>query len=200
MSVTIRLDQPRFRVYGRKHIGALPQLEDLSRDQIIALQAASAVLPFRVNSYVLEELIDWGDIPDDPIYQLTFPQAGMLDPRDFERMQDLVLSGATDDELKRAAHAIQMRMNPHPAGQMELNVPSIDGKPLSGCSTSTARPCCSSRRRARPATPTAPTASAGPSSSARRSSASPRTRSTCSRGTSGSTPRSRMSCSPAAIR
>jgi KamA family protein len=133
MSVTIRLDQPRFRVYGRKQINALPQLEDLSRDQMIALKAVSAVLPFRVNSYVLEELIDWDEIPNDPIYQLTFPQAGMLDPRDYVRMQDLVLSGASDDELKRAARPIQMRMNPHPAGQMELNVPSIDGQPLPGC-------------------------------------------------------------------
>jgi KamA family protein len=100
---------------------------------MIALKAVSAVLPFRVNSYVLEELIDWEDIPSDPIYQLTFPQAGMLDRRDFVRMQDLVLKGAAADELKQAARAIQLRMNPHPAGQMELNVPSIDGEPLPGC-------------------------------------------------------------------
>lgn len=133
MSATSRVDQPRFRVYGRKHIDLLPQLEDLSRDQMLALEAVSAVLPFRVNSYVLEELIDWGDIPGDPIYQLTFPQAGMLDRRDFVRMQDLVLKGATDEELRHAARPIQMRMNPHPAGQMELNVPSIDGEPMPGC-------------------------------------------------------------------
>ena len=31
-----------------------------------------------------------------------------------------------------AAREIQLRLNPHPAGQMELNVPSLDGDPLRG--------------------------------------------------------------------
>ena len=42
------------------------------------MKAVSAVLPFRVNEYVTDELIDWSNIPEDPIYQLTFPQEGML--------------------------------------------------------------------------------------------------------------------------
>jgi KamA family protein len=108
-------------------------LEAISRDQLIALKAASAVLPFRVNTYILDELIDWGDIPADPIYQLTFPQAGMLDRSDFVRMQDLVVSDATDEQLGRIARGIQMRMNPHPGGQLQLNVPEVDGEPLHGC-------------------------------------------------------------------
>ena len=41
------------------------------------------------------------------------------------------------------------------------------------CSTSTPRRCCTSRPRARPATPTAPTASGGPSSSGTRTCGSP---------------------------
>ena len=127
------LDQPRFRPYGRRRIDTLPQLEGISRDQRIALKAVSAVVPFRVNDYILDELIDWDDIPTDPIYQLTFPQAGMLEHSDFMRMQDLVVSGADRGEIERAARAIQMRMNPHPGGQLELNVPMLDGEPLSGC-------------------------------------------------------------------
>jgi len=97
------------------------------------LKAVSAVLPFRVNDYILEELIDWSDIPSDPIYQLLFPQVGMLARADFNHMHDLVCSGATEDVVAGAARAIQMRMNPHPNGQLELNVPSVDGQPLPGC-------------------------------------------------------------------
>ena len=134
----VQLDQPRFRPYGRKHIDVLPQLEGISRDQQIALKAVSAVVPFRVNEYILDELIDWDDIPADPIYQLTFPQAGMLDHSEFLRMQDLVVSGADRGQLQRSARAIQMRMNPHPAGQMRLNVPTLDGEPL---------PCCQHKYR-----------------------------------------------------
>jgi L-lysine 2,3-aminomutase len=128
-----QLDQPRFRPYGRKHLDKLPHLEGLARDQLIALKAVSAVLPFRVNDYILDELIDWGNIPADPIYQLTFPQAGMLAPSDLVRMQDLVVSRADGELVRRAAGDIQMRMNPHPAGQMDLNVPTVDGQPLPGC-------------------------------------------------------------------
>jgi L-lysine 2,3-aminomutase len=104
----------------------------LTTDQLVALEAVSAVLPFRVNSYILDELVDWSDIPNDPIYQLTFPQAGMLAPRDFLRIQDLVVSGAPGAELQHAAHEVQKKMNPHPAGQLELNVPIIDGELLAG--------------------------------------------------------------------
>lgn len=105
----------------------------LSREQLIALKAVSAVLPFRVNDYVLGELIDWDDIPNDPIYQLTFPQAGMLGRADFLRLQDLVVGGGNDEELLRLAREIQMRMNPNPGGQKLLNVPMVDGEKVPGC-------------------------------------------------------------------
>jgi KamA family protein len=90
-------------------------------------------MPFRVNDYVLEELIDWSDIPSDPIYQLTFPQAEMLDHADFVQLQNLLMIGAGPDTVQHCAREIQMRMNPHPAGQMELNVPTVGGEELPGC-------------------------------------------------------------------
>jgi L-lysine 2,3-aminomutase len=96
------------------------------------MKAVSAVLPFRVNQYVLDELIDWSRIPDDPIFQLTFPQRGMLSPADFRRMRDLVRRDAPRAELAAAAREIQHELNPHPAGQVELNVPQLNGKPLAG--------------------------------------------------------------------
>ncbi len=127
------VDQPRYRAYGRRHLDKLAKMEKLSREQLIALKAVSAVLPFRVNDYVLGELIDWDDIPNDPIYQLTFPQAGMLGRADFLRLQDLVVGGGNDEELLRLAREIQMRMNPNPGGQKLLNVPMVDGEKVPGC-------------------------------------------------------------------
>ena len=127
------LSSPRFRAYGRKHIDRLPALRRLSRDQVVALKAVSAVLPFRVNDYVLDELIDWTNIPSDPIFQLVFPQVGMLGLDDFNRMEKLIASDASDEVVAGEARRIQMRMNPHPSGQIELNVPVVDGEPLSGC-------------------------------------------------------------------
>jgi KamA family protein len=108
-------------------------LKGLSEDQIVALKAVSAVLPFRVNEYVLDELIDWEHTPSDPIYQLVFPQVGMLAREDFNRVVDLVVTDAPEERIAETARAIQMRMNPHPSGQIELNVPSVDGEPIAGC-------------------------------------------------------------------
>jgi len=123
----------RYRAFGRAQLDRISQLERLSPDQRVALEAVSAVLPFRANEYVVNELIDWEDIPRDPIYQLTFPQPGMLEPMELRHMEDLVAGGASREEVQRAARRIQARMNPHPAGQMELNVPTLDGEPIAGC-------------------------------------------------------------------
>jgi len=96
------------------------------------MKAVSAVLPFRVNSYVVEKLIDWSSVPDDPIYKLVFPQPGMLPPEDLSLLMDAVNGGASEEELAREARRIQQSLNAQPGGQKELNVPFLDGKPLPG--------------------------------------------------------------------
>ncbi|WP_106582715.1 KamA family radical SAM protein [Murinocardiopsis flavida] len=93
----------------------------------LAVRAVATVLPFRVNGYVVDELIDWAAAPDDPIYRLTFPQADMLPHADVARIADLLSSGAPKKEVNQAANEIRARLNPHPAGQMSLNVPTLGG-------------------------------------------------------------------------
>jgi KamA family protein len=132
MPNALRLDPPKLRVYGRKDLDAIPEVKSLPPEQRIAMKAVSAVLPFRVNQYVVENLIDWSKVPDDPMFQLTFPQRGMLEPDDLRTMESLIRSGAPEKQVRAAAHDIQMRLNPHPAGQMELNVPSEGGEKLAG--------------------------------------------------------------------
>ena len=133
MKITRDVDRPRFRAYGRQHLDRLFGIDRLSREQLAALKAVSAVFPFRVNDYVLRELIDWDDIPDDPIYQLVFPQAGMLDRADFLRLSELLGRGDEGDVLRQLVRQVRSRMNPNPAGQKQLNVPRVDGEPVLGC-------------------------------------------------------------------
>lgn len=92
----------------------------------------STVLPFRTNEYVMRELIDWDRVPEDPMYQLTFVQPGMLAPEDYATMARLVRNDAPKGEIKAAANRIRLRLNPHPAGQLTHNVPKLDGRPLPG--------------------------------------------------------------------
>ena len=122
----------KFKASTRKDLPQIAEKLKLDKEQIIDMQAVSAVLPFRVNDYVVENLIDPSDVPDDPIFQLTFPQRGMLEEADYQRMRDLVVRGASETEIKLAADEIRGKLNPHPAGQMELNVPKLDGEVVAG--------------------------------------------------------------------
>lgn len=122
---------PRFRPFDRRHLDEIEPLRGRA-DELLAMKAVSAVLPFRVNAYVVEQLIDWSRVPDDPIFRLTFPQREMLAPADFARMVTLVRRDAGQKELQAAARAIQRRLNPHPAGQLEHNVPMFRGARLPG--------------------------------------------------------------------
>ncbi|MGZ5201650.1 MAG: KamA family radical SAM protein, partial [Telluria sp.] len=84
------------------------------------------------NEYVMEQLIDWNNIPDDPIYRLTFPHRDMLPAAEYEQLRDLVLYKKDAAATARLVHQIRMRMNPHPAGQMTHNVPRVNDSPLKG--------------------------------------------------------------------
>src|SRR5690606_5449103 len=89
-------------------------------------------LPFKTNNYVTSELIDWNNIPNDPVFQLTFPQRGMLCDDHFHEMDQAMQKGLKGPELKLIANKIRYELNPHPAGQQEYNVPTMNGIRLTG--------------------------------------------------------------------
>lgn len=122
----------KFKPYTRQTISQAPQWQLLSNELREAVQVVSRVLPFRTNQYVMDQLIDWTDIPDDPIYRLTFPHRDMLSPAEYSHLRDLVLEKKHEAEIEEAVRAIRMRMNPHPAGQMTHNVPFLNGQPVNG--------------------------------------------------------------------
>jgi len=122
----------KFKANTRRDLPQIAEKLRLDADQVTDMLAVSAVLPFRVNDYVIENLIDPKSVPNDPIFQLTFPQRGMLDDKDFLRMRDLVAKGASESEINLAADEIRGQLNPHPAGQMQLNVPLRDGEVVGG--------------------------------------------------------------------
>ncbi len=127
-----RTSAPRFKVYNERHLDQIPQLKRLSEEQRFNMRVVAHVLPFRINPYVMENLIDWNNIPADPMFQLTFPQPGMLMPEEFDRMAALLKKGADRAEVKTLADEIRIRLNPHPAGQRQMNVPLADGQEVPG--------------------------------------------------------------------
>ncbi|KAG0163593.1 hypothetical protein DFQ30_011305 [Apophysomyces sp. BC1015] len=124
--------QLKFKPYTRQSIHQAPQWAALPESLREAVKVVSRVLPFRVNQYVMDTLIDWERVPDDPIYRLTFPHQDMLPEDEYAHLRDLVLLKQDEAAIEQAVQKIRIRMNPHPAGQMTHNVPTLDSVPVRG--------------------------------------------------------------------
>lgn len=127
------ITERKMKFYGLRDIDKIPQLQKLSEEKKFEIKVVAHVLPFRTNNYVVEELIDWDNIPKDPMYQLTFMQRGMLLPEQYDRMADALKRNASRDEIKIIADEIRLELNPHPAEQLTANVPMVNGEePIPG--------------------------------------------------------------------
>ncbi len=130
---TVWNESPSIRSYTLANFRDIPQIQQLPEEKQFEMEVVGNVLPFKANNYVVEQLIDWNNIPEDPMFVLTFPQKGMLKPDHYAKMESVLKSGASKKEIADTANEIRLQLNPHPAGQMELNVPTLkDGTKLYG--------------------------------------------------------------------
>ena len=125
-------ESPSIKSYTLANLRKLPQIEKFSEQEIFEMEVVGNVLPFKANNYVIEQLIDWNNTQNDSIFALTFPQKGMLKSEHFDQMAEVMKRGDRK-EIQETANTIRLQLNPHPAGQMELNVPTLkDGTKLYG--------------------------------------------------------------------
>lgn len=118
-----------FSLHNYKNI---PHINKLSVEQIEAIEVVGNVLPFKTNNYVVNELINWEDLENDPMFKLTFPQKDMLSKNHYTLMWNTLIATKNKDLIKQTANKIRSQLNPHPAGQIEHNVPEINGEKLMG--------------------------------------------------------------------
>ncbi|MGI0026816.1 MAG: KamA family radical SAM protein [Nitrosopumilaceae archaeon] len=124
---------PPYKSYTLMNFREIPQIKKLSKEKQFEMEVVGGVLPFKTNNYVVEQLIDWKNVPDDPIFILTFPQKSMLKPDHYDEMASALKQGLDKKEIQVIANKIRLQLNPHPAGQMEHNVPQLsDGTKLLG--------------------------------------------------------------------
>ncbi|MGD8780054.1 MAG: lysine 2,3-aminomutase [Ignavibacteria bacterium] len=126
------IQQRKMYFYGLKDIDKIPQLQNLSETERFAIKVTAHILPFRTNNYLVEDLIDWNKVPDDPIFQLTFMQKEMISDEHFNKMADALKKELPHEDIKKIANEIRYELNPHPAGQMTANIPLMDDEPVSG--------------------------------------------------------------------
>ncbi len=118
--------------YSLKNFRDVAQINSLPEELITEIKIAGSVFPFKANNYITEQLINWNNIPDDPIFTATFPTRKMLQGKDYAKIKALFESGAPADAIKEAVDEIRLRLNPHPAGQLEYNTPFFEGQNLAG--------------------------------------------------------------------
>lgn len=115
------------RYYSLRGFLHSPYAAHLSDQEKLELQAVAKVFPFKVSQYVLENLVDWANHREDPIYRLTFPHREMLTRADWA-----LLTGAIGSSGERdAVLQIRKRLNPHPDGQKRY-VPTFNGAGIAG--------------------------------------------------------------------
>lgn len=121
----------KYQIYTARNYRQIPQISQVSQEDLRSIDVVAHVLPFKTNNYVVNELIDWDNYQNDPIFILNFPQKGMLSPEHFSKMAKAVDAGADAATLRKTADAIRQQLNPHPAGQSH-NVPEVNGEKLTG--------------------------------------------------------------------
>jgi len=125
-------DKFTYKVHTTRQWDSIPQLKRLPADIRQQMRAVAEVLPFRVNQYVIDQLIDWENVPNDPLFQLTFPQPAMLADTDLQIIVSLMKSNADKKQIEHAVKNIRQTLNPHPAGQQQHNIPRLNGELLDG--------------------------------------------------------------------
>ena len=121
-----------YKAYNSRNFLEIPQLSKLNDDQKNAINIVSRVLPFKASNYVIEELIDWDHFETDPLFILNFPQKEMLAESDFVELSRMISKKINRQEIAMFVNGLRLKMNPHPAGQLEHNVPMLNGERLPG--------------------------------------------------------------------
>ena len=88
------------KTYTLANFRTIPQIQQMSEEVQFEMEVVGNVLPFKTNNYVVEQLIDWNNIPNDPMFVLTFPQKGMLIPEHYDKMASVLRSGADKKEIQ----------------------------------------------------------------------------------------------------
>ena len=122
----------KYQTFTLRNFREIAQLKNVPEEKLFDVEVVGSVLPFKTNNYVVNELIDWNNCNDDPLFRLNFPQKEMLSEEHYKMVATHLRAGADRPDISRAANRVRFDLNPHPAGQLEHNVPLLNGESLPG--------------------------------------------------------------------
>jgi len=131
-NISVNKSRKPYKAFYLRNLRTIPQMSALPEKLIHEIEVAAHVFPFKTNNYVIDYLINWDNVPNDPIFRLNFPMRDMLTEDDFDSLDSLMGKSESKELLKKKTYDIRMALNPHPAGQLLLNRPVLDGRPVEG--------------------------------------------------------------------
>ena len=90
----------KFRSYTNHNFKQTDYYHQLPLEEKENFDVLSEIFHFKANNYILEELINWQNVPNDPIYQLIFPRKEMLTDKDYQQLKPIITARSLkrDDE------------------------------------------------------------------------------------------------------
>lgn len=87
--------------------------------------------PFKANNYVLENLIHWENIPEDPMYKLIFPRKEMLSELHYRMLLEMQRAGMDEEFMTQLVGSIKRAMYPE-MRHTDHSMPKHKGKWIKG--------------------------------------------------------------------
>jgi len=67
-SVWTENESPSIKTYTLTNFRNLPMIQKMSEEKQFEMEVVGNVLPFKTNNFVVEQLINWKDIPNDSCF------------------------------------------------------------------------------------------------------------------------------------
>lgn len=104
-----------YKKYLRTDIAGIFESRQIMDPHLEERELIAAVFPFKVSEHFLS-LIDWANYQDDPLFQLAFPQPGMLTD---DELLSLKKQQSDRDAFAKLVSDIRAKKNPAPSGQVK---------------------------------------------------------------------------------
>ncbi len=121
----------KFVQYSHKSFRNTPYYNNMPLTLREEFDVLTQLLHFKTNNYVLDKLIDWEHLQDDPMYRLCFPRKDMLFDEDYKHLKHLLTSELSEQDKKTAIDKMKRRLWPNMNVQPEL-IPRLNGIPIPG--------------------------------------------------------------------
>ena len=118
--------------YTNKTFHAIPQFAALPQEKQHELEVLLRIFHFKTNNYVINELIDWENYTEDPIFALNFPWKEMLGENEFNLISQLIKKKVVDEIVKSYAEKIKLRLLPRQAPQATNLIQLFEPKGIPG--------------------------------------------------------------------